>query len=233
MHRLTEHINSRTKQHSPLQKEKSVNDSISIGTQARQLFNQYRQSSSLVESLMKQRESIQEMKSHLTERALEQGTDPSALKEQMKALEQQLSEIDAQIAQAQKEKQEPTQTNNQKQSAQTAEEAILSQAHSLEQTKTLNRIDDSLNREQTSLKTEMKLDASRGVHSEFKANRLTKIDDQLSFVYETLTTEIVETHFTNDNQKQPTDETLSLQQQLHNSIEDNIEDNEDEPNCET
>ena len=64
----------------------------------------------MMESLLKQRESIQEMKSSLTELALEKGVDPSSTKEQTKALEEHIANIDAQIAQTQKQQEQDTRT---------------------------------------------------------------------------------------------------------------------------
>ena len=90
------------KQEMPQQKQEQSKDSISIGVQARQLFGSHNKKSSLIESLMKQRENILEQKNKLTERALDKGNDLSSLKEQMKALEKQVSDIDAQIAQEQR-----------------------------------------------------------------------------------------------------------------------------------
>ena len=182
-------------------------------------INGQQQKNALMDSLMKQRESIQEMKSSLTERALEKGTNPSSIKEQMKALETQLADIDAQIAQTQKQKQEQDAPTTKKEMNQTPEEAIFSQAGSLEQTKTktLHRIDRSLTREKAAIESEMKLDASRGVHSEYKANRLIKVEEQMTPVQEELSERIKESPTTiqNNNLSEAlTADELSIQEQI-------------------
>lgn len=50
---------------------------------------------------MQQHENIQEMKSILTERTLDNGGDIASIKEQLKVFEKQISEIDAQISELQ------------------------------------------------------------------------------------------------------------------------------------
>ncbi|WP_341323691.1 hypothetical protein NSQ62_09540 [Solibacillus sp. FSL H8-0523] len=217
-------------QESSFTRKNQQKDTLSIGLQARHLFNGQQQKNALMDSLMKQRESIQEMKSSLTERALEKGTDPSSIKEQMKALETQLADIDAQIAQTQKQKQEQDAPTTKKEMNQTPEEAIFSQAGSLEQTKTLHRIDRSLTREKAAIESEMKLDASRGVHSEYKANRLIKVEEQMTLVQEELSERIKESPTTiqNSNLSEAlTADELSIQEQIRENEIKKSEDNND------
>lgn len=198
-------------------------DTLSIGPQARLLFNQHSNKNSLVDSLMKQRENLLDMKSKLTERALEKGEDPSSLQEQMKEFEKQLADLDAQIAQAQKEKQESTNDTKKEEKPKTVEEAIFSHAGSLGQTKTLQQMDRSLTREKASLESEMKLDASRGVHSEYKADRLAKIDDQMTFVQDSLTQQV--SNLTANETTSETDnlEPLTVQEQVQNKLDEKEE----------
>lgn len=189
-------------------------DTLSIGQQARHLFNQQSSSHSLVENLMKQRDNLLEMKNSLTERALEKGENASSIKEQMKQFEQQLADIDAQIAQAQKEKQP---TSNEK--PKTIEEAIFSQASSLEQTKTIGQMERSLTREKASLESEMKLDATRGVQIESKANRVAEIDKQMVFVQQSLSQQVSSTPATEAVNDEESEE-LTLQEQLNEKAEE-------------
>lgn len=194
-------------------------DTVSIGQQARHLFNQQSSSNSLVENLMKQRENLLEMKNNLTERALEKGENPSSLKEQMKQFEQQLADLDAQIAQAQQEKQTTPNEQKKEEHPKTVEEAIFSQASSLEQTKTMGQMERSLTREKASLESEMKLDATRGVQSEYKANRITEIDDQMEFVQKSLMEQVSSTPV-NEAFAIGESEELTIQEQLNEKAEE-------------
>lgn len=194
-------------------------DTVSIGQQARHLFNHQSSNHSLVENLMKQRENLLEMKNNLTERALEKGENPSSLKEQMKQFEQQLADLDAQIAQAQKEKQTTSNEKQKEEKPKTVEEAIFSQIGSLEQTKTIGKMERSLTREKASLESEMKLDANRGVYSESKATRITEIDDQMDFVQESLMEQVSSTP-ANEALAKGASEELTIQEQLNEKAEE-------------
>ena len=213
--------------HAPTQKTQMIHkndsqqkDMLSIGPQARQLFNQHLNKNSLVNSLMKQRENLLDMKSNLTERALEKGEAPSSLQEQMKEFEKQLADIDAQIAQAQKGKEESTNDTKKEENPKTVEEAIFSHAGSLEQTKTLHQVDRSLTREKVSLETEMKLDASRGVHSGHKADRLAKIEEQISFVQDSATQLVSSLTSNETTSEMDSPKKLTVQEQVQNKLEE-------------
>lgn len=191
-------------------------DQLTIGTQAKQLFSQ----NTVVDRLMKQRESLLEMKNSITAE-----DDASNITEKMKQLEKQLAELDEQIAQAQKEKQEANDEQTTPTKAKSLDEVIFSQAGSLDRAKTLQKMKRSLTREKTTLANEVKLDASRGVHSEFKENRLAKIDDQLSFMQDSIgqnieealtnTTEAVVETTKKDDQ---TNDELTVQEQIAETI---------------
>lgn len=193
-------------------------DTLSIGQQARHLFNQQASNNSLIENLMKQREQVLEMKNSLTERALEKGENPSSLQEQMKQFEQQLADLDAQIAQAQKEKQTAPNEQPKKEKPKSVEEAIFSQSGSLEQMQIMQQTERSLSREKISLESEMKLDATRGVYSEAKASRITEIDDQMTFVQETLTQQVSSTS-ANESFNPEESEELTIQEKLNEIAE--------------
>lgn len=197
------------------QKQEQPKDSISIGVQARQLFGSHNKKSSLIESLMKQRENILEQKNKLTERALDKGNDLSSLKEQMKALEKQISDIDAQIAQEQKGKLENKTAESKESAPKTTEESIFSKADSLEQTKTLSRMGRTLSREKVSLESEMKIDAKRGVHSEFKSNRLEKLKEQMTNVQGSLAESVKQTTTSSENiTDSESEDELNVQEQI-------------------
>lgn len=163
-------------------------DTLTIGQQARNLFKGQQAKTSLIESLMKQRESVQQMKSDLSERTLENGGDLSSIKEQLKDFEKQIAEIDAQIAEQQMEEQKKA-TNQKDQEIKKEQPAnsmedILGKSVSLEQMETLELSRNSLGREQNRLASEVALDASRGTFIDKKYEKLSDLEDRIQTVQE-------------------------------------------------
>lgn len=170
-------------QNTPIRK-----DTLTIGQQARNLFKGHQAKTSLIESLMKQRESIQQMKSDLSERTLENGGDLSSIKEQLKDFEKQIAEIDAQIAEQQMEEQKKA-TNQKDQEIKKEQPAnsmedILGKSVSLEQMETLELSRNSLGREQNRLESEVALDARRGIFIDKKYEKLSDLEDRIQTVQE-------------------------------------------------
>jgi len=170
-------------QNTPIRK-----DTLTIGQQARNLFKGQQAKTSLIESLMKQRESIQQMKSDLSERTLENGGELSSIKEQLKDFEKQIAEIDAQIAEQQMEEQKKA-TNQKDQEIKKEQPAnsmedILGKSVSLEQMETLELSKNSLGREQNRLESEVALDARRGIFIDKKYEKLSDLEDRIQTVQE-------------------------------------------------
>lgn len=163
-------------------------DTLTIGQQARNLFKGQQAKTSLIESLMKQRESVQQMKSDLSERTLENGGDLSSIKEQLKDFEKQIAEIDAQIAEQQMEEQKkaPNQKDQEIKKEQPANsmEDILGKSVSLDQMETLELSRNSLGREQNRLESEVALDARRGIFIDKKYEKLSDLEDRIQTVQE-------------------------------------------------
>lgn len=174
--------------HTPLSKINQ--DSVRISGQAFQLFNgiKSKKQNLMIESLMKQRESLVEMKHTLTEQTLEAGNDISSIQEQLKEFEKQITELDNEIAKQQMEehnrvfgKEEQAKKNT---SPQSEEEQIVAQATLLDQAKNMKRVFKGMEREKNILESEMKLDASRGIYSERKQEKLIKLKEKLQTVQE-------------------------------------------------
>lgn len=188
----------------PSIKDKSVQikslvhkDTLTIGQQARNMFTGQQSKTSLIESLMKQRESIQEMKSDLSERTIESGGDLSSIKEQLKEFEKQIADIDAQIAEQQMEEQKNA-TNQKEQTLKNEKpsnsmDSVLNRFTSLEQMEKLEMTRDSLGREQNRLESEIKLDASRGVFIDNKYEKVSEIEERIQTVQEQVAEEIQNT----------------------------------------
>lgn len=172
---------------SHLKKEK---DSIQISGQARQLFSGMKAGNSMIDSLMKQRENLMEMKSNVRERAIESGKDMSSIEEELKTFDQQIAELDAQMAeilQKEREKALGKKSEEEKQmTPKTEEEALLTQAVSLDQTKTMDRVSNSLNREKRTLESQIAQDVKRGVNTEHKKNKVSTIEERLQKTSEQL-----------------------------------------------
>ena len=169
-------------------------DTLTIGQQARNLFKGQQAKTSLIESLMKQRENIQKMKSDLSERTLESGGDLSAIKEQLKDFEKQLADIDAQIAEQQTEEQKKA-TNQNEQDLENEKPSnsmgsILEKSVSLEQMKTLESTRNSLGREHNLLTSELGMDAGRGIFIDSKYEKLSDVENRIQTVQEQVAEEI-------------------------------------------
>ena len=156
-------------------------DKLTVGQQARNLFKGQQEKTNLIENLLKQRESIQEMKQKLTDRTLESGQGLSTIKDQLKEYDQQIEEINAQITKEQqaeieqmKEKQEEA---AKKKETKNETESLIDKSASLEQVKNLDKVKQSLVRERKVLENEVKLDAKRGVFSELKQKRLSQLNE--------------------------------------------------------
>lgn len=196
-------------------KSKVKQDSISISGQARRLFNgMNNKSNSLIDNLMKQRESLIEMKSKLTERTLDQGGALSNIKEQLKEFDKQIAEIDAQIAQQQidernkalgrdKEGQAPASTKK------SDEERLITKATSLEHADKLNQVSNSLKRQINTLKIEIKQDAGMGAFIERKQNTLMELEHRVEKVQGQMQEKLAEQ--VNPNEKKQEEENQEYQ----------------------
>ncbi len=172
-------------------------DSISISSLGK--------AKSLIESLTKQKEKIIENKNELIGRTLEKGGSMDSIKARLETFEEQIKNIDNQIAQITSE-QLKQQVEEQKKVAykkpKTEDEVETERLHSmvnmsssLDQAKVVSSVKTKVEGELRVLGTEIKLDASRkGVHKskyerlaelQNKASDLTsKIGESLSKVYE-------------------------------------------------
>lgn len=160
-------------------------DSIMISEEARQRLGQVQSnSSSTTDNLMKQREKIQEMKSNLTERTLENGDDLSLIKDQLTLFDEQIAEIDEQIfaleaqnrekeQREQEEKQEKQDSTQSKESNEASQmTSLLQSIQSLEHVDALKRVKGTIERDHRRLKIELNNDASRGTFMESKAEKI-------------------------------------------------------------
>lgn len=149
-------------------------DKLTIGQQARNLFNGQQHKTNLIESLIKQRESIQEMKSNLTERTLDNGGDITAIKEQLKEFEKQIAE--QQLIEQKK-------TSEEKQIAEkdsaTPTDNLLAKTALLDQAKSLHTANNALKREQNRLESEVSLDADRSVFIDRKYEELANLEERI------------------------------------------------------
>ncbi len=165
-------------------------DGVYISSQSLQLFNgsKGQQKNSLIENLMKHRESLVEMKQNLTEKTLEAGKDITSIQEQLKEFEKQIAELDSKIVKQQMKEQEKAlgkeKDVKKNETPQSEEEQLFTQAFALDQTQKMNHVFKGLEREKTTLESEMKLDANRGIYSERKQEKLIKLEEKLQTIQE-------------------------------------------------
>ncbi|MFU0792031.1 hypothetical protein [Virgibacillus proomii] len=196
--------------HTPL--SKIYQDSVRISGQAFQLFNgiKGKKQNLMIESLMKQRESLVEMKNTLTEQTLEAGNDISSIQEQLKEFEKQITELDNEIAKQQMEEHNRVfgKEEQVKKTPQSEEEQIVAQATLLGQAKNMKRVFKGMEREKNILESEMKLDASRGIYSERKQEKLIKLKEKLQTVQEQV----------KEKMQQPTDTSVIAENSIDQEI---------------
>lgn len=165
-------------------------DSVNISVQGNALFHNKKAKSSknpIIDDLMKQRDSIEKMKNDLTDRTLEKGEDISTIKEKLKDFDKQIAEIDKKIGEEQINQRNNAlgknkNDGNSKKSGQqqTEKEQLFTQAKALNQLKNISKVKSALNGESNTLKSEIKLDASRGVFSNSKYNRLSEVEGKIN-----------------------------------------------------
>lgn len=195
---------------------------------------------SLTESLMKQKQKIIESKNELIGRTLEKGANMNSIKSQLESFEEQIKNIDEQIAQTIAE-QIKQQTEDQKKMAykklKTEEEvqterlnSIISLSSSLSQARVVSSVKTKVGGESRVLEMEIKLDESRGGVSTSKKERLADLQKQSA----NLTTQINESLIkvseeikdSNDNQLvEPENRETTKSNKLNTEIKYNTEPN--------
>lgn len=173
-------------------------DSVTISGEARERLGGWRErSATMIESLMEQRQKVQDAKNDLIGRTLEAGEDLVTIKEQVAAFEEQIFEIDGQISMIEMQKREREQREQEEQLKKAVKEqedaekiqtaALLASAQSLEQISVLKQVRAPIENDHRRLKTELKNDMGRGTHLESKvkkihdlAGRMQKIDGEMS-----------------------------------------------------
>lgn len=145
---------------------------------------------SLIESLVKQKEKIIENKNELIGRTLENGGNMDSIKTKLEAFEEQVQNIDNQIAQITSD-QLKQQAEEQKKAAykkpKTEEEvqterlhSMVSMSSSLDQAKVVSSVKTKVDGETKVLQIEIKLDASRRGASMSKYERLADLKNKSS-----------------------------------------------------
>lgn len=185
-------------QHHQMLPTDTQKDTVSISAQGNTLFHKKRGKSSknpLIESLLKQRESIEKMKTDLTDRTLNKGQNISTIKEQLKEFEKQISDIDKKIAEEEIKQRSNAlgkNENNSKKSEQhqTETDQLLTHAKMLKQIKNFAKVKNALNTKVNTLKSEIATDAGRGVFSDLKYNQLNDLEGKIKDIQQKMGNEI-------------------------------------------
>lgn len=195
---------SPVKQSSVNPQKQETEDTIKIGQQAHELFQSSSKLSGKVEGLMKQRDRIQEMRSSLVEQTLEDGQDMSVIKEQLKNFDKQLREIEKELALEQmgKEEEHTEEKNEITESDQlsNATDSMIQSSISLQKARSITQVKSGLERTERTLKSEIKMDESRGVSSEAKSERLSAIEERLTKLNEQLAEQLKPNQFVEDSE---------------------------------
>ncbi|MBU5316197.1 FlxA-like family protein [Clostridium bornimense] len=125
--------------------------------------------------------------------------------ERRKELQQQLQDLNKQLMERkieiQREKREDNVSNNKVNLHDTAEfsaEGLISASNTMKQIKTTNTVKTSIEGEARVLKSEIKMDKSRGINTEGKESRLAKINDKVSDIMKDINKDIEDINNTVD-----------------------------------
>lgn len=144
----------------------------------------------IIESLMKQKQRINESKSELIGRTLEKGDNIESIKSQLESFEEQIETIDEQIAQTlaeeiKEENEEQKKMAYKNKKPKTDEEvqaerlnSIVDLSSSLNQAQVVSSVKTNMDGEARVLEIEIKLDESRGGASDLKKERLADLEKQ-------------------------------------------------------
>ncbi|RAV22982.1 hypothetical protein [Paenibacillus contaminans] len=170
-------------------------DSISISKGARNLFSKLgpAKTNGIMESLMKQKEKLQENKNNLIERTLDKGDDISTIKNELKDFDERIRKLDELMNQHLLDERNKTlgKDEDQKQKADASQEKPLTEqeqqqkqtdnligmAGSFEQIRNLGGLRTKLQGETVILKKEIELDEARSLSGQLSSSKREKLSD--------------------------------------------------------
>lgn len=197
----------RQKETSPLKTQRR--DTLFIGREAQRQFQQRPLTNdNRLEQLMEQQTALQERRSELVERTLEKGEDISTIREQLETFDEQLREVELQMMKEKMAEQEAFRKQNEqpKQTVtETEDERLLQDTVALSQLKTMHQSKRYIERESRTLQAEIKMDASRGVSTQEKEEKLAALEQRLSNVSEKMT-ELFESDRSFETAEEPIEE---------------------------
>ncbi|KTD85134.1 hypothetical protein [Paenibacillus etheri] len=173
-------------------------DKLSISKSAKAAFQNQSKMDGMVNSLLKQKQSIIDSKNSLIERTTKSSHNLDSIQDQLKEFDKQLQTIDQQIAKYTFEEQqknlENTQKENQTDEPKTEQEiqnerlnTIVSVSQDVTQMEVVSSTHTKMRGEAKVLTKEIELDEARSTHSATaKREQLSKIEDKISEMNETL-----------------------------------------------
>lgn len=236
------HVN-RINQKAAQQANPSVRVENQDGRRDRVTISRTGKASSLMEALIKQKQRVQDSKNELLANTLDQGGEKSQIQNQLDLYDEQIKNIDDQIAQAAAEQAKGTTEDKDKENTaasyqpKTPEEAaakemsdLLDLSSALSRTEEISMLKEHTEGQVNVVKGEIKLDQSRGSVSEGKLEKLTELEskarelnNQLGESIGDLTedlgnvreedTIVEETGNDSENTEKITDETVALESQ--------------------
>lgn len=186
-------------------KTSSSGDHLSISKSATAAFQSQSKMGGMVDSLLKQKQSIIDSKNSLIERTTKNSHNLDSIQDQLKEFDKQLQTIDQQIAKYNFEEQQKNLENAQK--ADPADEpkteqeiqnerlnTIVAISQDVSQMEVVSSTHTKMHGEARVLTKEIELDEARSTHSATaKREQLSKIEDRISEMNETLGDTIKET----------------------------------------
>ena len=178
-------------------KNSKVNkDAVSISQSARNAFGKQSKQTSMLESLVKRKETLLENKNSLLERTMKNGTSIESVQAQLDEYDQQIKDIDEQISQAMmedqkdaletkgKEKKEAEKTTNDKniegQINNNTVYNFIQLDGTVEQMEQLHSLKTNMESEIKTTKSEMSLDSMTGISHSSKLEKISNLEKNIN-----------------------------------------------------
>lgn len=177
-------------------KEKVNKDMVSISQSARNAFGKQDRKTSMLESLVKRKETLMESKNSLIERTMENGTGIETIQAQLDEYDQQIKDIDEQISQSMVEDQKEaleTKGKEKKETEETTDDKnikgqidkgtvhdFIQLDGTVEQMEQLHSLKTNMENEIRTIKSEMSLDSATGMSHSSKLERISDLEKNIN-----------------------------------------------------
>lgn len=175
-------------------KDKVNKDTISISQSARNAFGKQDKKTSMLESLVKRKETLMENKNSLIERTMKNGTGIETIQAQLDEYDQQIKDIDEQISQTMIEDQkEALETKEKKKTEETTDNKniegqidkgtvhdFIQLDGTVEQMEQLHSLKTNMENQVRTIKSEMNLDSMTGISRSSKLGEISNLEKNIA-----------------------------------------------------